>query len=257
MSIITPTASARLVGHGDPLHLQVYDHIWAALMAGELPPGTRLKDGDWAQRLGVSRTPVREAFRKLVQDGALDPLESVGFSVHAFTAAEVVGLYRCRAALERLVVEEAASERSPSLLAELATNITIAQRALDVGDLEELQRLNGEFHLILLDACRNRHLRRLMEQTNRTVRMARRQVLAHAREDEARTADYRRSLQPVVDDHRIIYEAVAAGDAARAAPLMAEHLLATARDMTELLGTTGNQAAGEQATGEQATGEQA
>src|ERR1700722_7323913 len=107
MSILAPGTNPRLVGHGDPLHLQVYDHIWTALMAGELPPGTRLKDGDWAQRLGVSRTPVREAFRKLVQDGALDPLESVGFSVHVFTAREVAGLYHCRGALERLVAEEA------------------------------------------------------------------------------------------------------------------------------------------------------
>jgi GntR family transcriptional regulator, vanillate catabolism transcriptional regulator len=242
MSILAPGTNPRLVGHGDPLHLQVYDHIWTALMAGELPPGTRLKDGDWAQRLGVSRTPVREAFRKLVQDGALDPLESVGFSVHVFTAGEVVGLYHCRGALERLVAEEASSERSPSLLAEMATNIEAAQNALDSGDLEALQRLNGDFHLILLDACRNRHLRRLMEQTSRTVRMARRQVLANARQDAALTEDYRRSLQPVVDDHRAVRAAVAAGDVVRAGALMQEHLLATARDMTELLDTVGDPA---------------
>jgi DNA-binding GntR family transcriptional regulator len=242
MTVPGSAASSQLVDHGAPLHLQVYDHLWAALMSGELPAGTRLKDGDWAQRLGVSRTPVREAFRKLVQDGALDPLASVGFSVHAFTASEVAGLYRCRAALERLVAEEAAGERSPILLTELAANIAASQDALDAGDLDALQRLNGEFHFILLDACRNRHLRRLLEQTGRTVRMARRQVLTHAREDAARAEDYRRGMQPVVDDHRALYEAVAAGDADRAASLMQEHLLATARDMTELLGEAGGRA---------------
>ena len=99
-----------------------------------------------------------------------------------------------------------------------------------------LQRLNGEFHLIMLDASRNRHLRRLLEQTGRSVRMARRQVLRHASTDAARREDYRRSLQPVIDDHRALYDAVAAGDAARAATLMHEHLLATARDMMALLG---------------------
>jgi DNA-binding GntR family transcriptional regulator len=124
----------------------------------------------------------------------------------------------------------------------MAANIGAAQNALDAGDLEALQRLNGDFHLILLDACRNRHLRRLMEQTNRTVRMARRQVLAHARQDAALTEDYRRSLQPVVDDHRAVQAAVAAGDVARAGALMQEHLLATARDMTELLDPAGDRA---------------
>lgn len=234
---IPPTAEvASPISQGMPLHLQVYEHLWAALIAGELPAGTRLKDGDWAQRLGVSRTPVREAFRKLVQDGALDTLDSVGFAVHAFTAAEVVGLYRCRAALEALVAEEVAVARSPALLSELQANVAAAQRALDAGELDALQRLNGEFHLILLDAGRNRHLRRLLEQTGRSVRMARRQVLRHASSDAVRLEDYRRSLRPVVDDHRALHDAVAAGDTGRAAALMREHLLATARDMTALLG---------------------
>jgi GntR family transcriptional regulator of vanillate catabolism len=231
----TVAGSLRPIGQGAPLHSQVYEHLWAALIDGDLPSGTRLKDGDWATRLGVSRTPVREAFRKLVQDGALDPQDSVGFRVHAFTSEEVLGLYRCRAALEALVAEEAAADHSPGLLSELAANIAAAQQALDAANLDALQRLNGEFHLILLDASRNRHLRRLLEQTGRSVRMARGQVLRRAAADAALREDYRRSLQPVVDDHRALHEAVAAGDTARAASLMHNHLLETARDMTFLL----------------------
>jgi DNA-binding GntR family transcriptional regulator len=229
--------ATRPIGQSAPLHSQVYEHLWAALIDGELAPGTRLKDGAWATRLGVSRTPVREAFRKLVQDGALDPQDSVGFRVHAFSAGEVLGLYRCRAALEALVAEEAAADRSPALLSELAANIAAAQHALDAADLDALQRLNGEFHLVLLDASRNRHLRRLLEQTGRSVRMARGQVMRRAAADAALREDYRRSLQPVVDDHRTLHAAVAAGDAARAAALMHTHLMETARDMTLLLHT--------------------
>jgi DNA-binding GntR family transcriptional regulator len=223
------------IGQSAPLHAQVYDHLWTALIDGELGPGTRLKDGDWATRLGVSRTPVREALRKLVQDGALDPQDSVGFRVHAFTAAEVLGLYRCRAALEALVAEEAAADRSPALLSELAANIAAAQHAFDAGDLDALQQLNGAFHLILLDASRNPHLRRLLEQTGRSVRMARGQVLRRAAADATLREDYRRSLQPVVDDHRALHAAVAAGDTTGAAALMHTHLMETARDMTLLL----------------------
>jgi GntR family transcriptional regulator of vanillate catabolism len=228
-------AVSRPIGQSAPLHSQVYEHLWTALIDGDLPSGTRLKDGDWATRLGVSRTPVREALRKLVQDGALDPLDSVGFRVHTFTSEEVLGLYRCRAALEALVAEEAAADRSPGLLSELTANITAAQHALNASDLDVLQRLNGEFHFILLDASRNRHLRRLLEQTGRSVRMARGQVLRHSTTDATLREDYRRSLQPVVDDHRALYEAVAAGDCRRAAAVMHSHLLETARDMTLLL----------------------
>jgi DNA-binding GntR family transcriptional regulator len=173
----------------------------------------------------------------LVQDGALDPQDSVGFRVHAFTSGDVLGLYRCRAALEALVAEEAANDHSPGLLSELAANVAAAQHALDAADLDALQRLNGDFHLILLDASRNRHLRRLLELTGRSVRMARGQVLRRAAANTDLRENYRRSLQPVVDDHRVLYEAVAAGDAARAASAMHDHLLETARDMTLLLRT--------------------
>jgi DNA-binding GntR family transcriptional regulator len=228
--------AARPIGHGDPLYVQVYDYFWAALIAGDLPAGTRLKDGDWATRLGISRTPVREALRKLVQEGAVDPLDSVGFRVHAFAPAEVIGLYRCRAALEALVAEEAASTPTPALLADLAANVAAAGQALADADFDVLQRLNGEFHLILLDASRNLHLRRLVEQTGRSVRMARRQVMHHATADATRREDYRRSLQPVLDHHRALHEAIAVGDAARAAAIMRDHLLETAHDMTAMLG---------------------
>ena len=69
-----PDISSPVVGQAAPLHIQVYDHIWRALMAGELPAGTRLKDGTWAERLGVSRTPVREAILPRQADDVLDQL---------------------------------------------------------------------------------------------------------------------------------------------------------------------------------------
>jgi len=237
MSIPLPEKAdiSSSVGQAAPLHIQVYDHIWRALMAGELPAGTRLKDGTWAERLGVSRTPVREAFRKLMQDGAIDPLDSVGFRVHAFTPEEITGLYACRAALEALVAEEAASHPGGELLSRLSANITAAETALGHGDIEALQSINGEFHAILLDVSQNRHLRRLVEQTERSVHMARQQVLQRAAGDAVRRDDYLRGLQAVLNHHRALVEAIAAGDTARASATMRDHLLCTAQDMTLLL----------------------
>jgi DNA-binding GntR family transcriptional regulator len=227
--------SSSAIGQAAPLHIQVYDHIWQALMTGELPAGTRLKDGVWAELLGVSRTPVREAFRKLMQDGALDPLDSVGFCVHAFTPEEVTGLYACRAALEALVAEEAAALRSDELVSRLTMNTDAAETALGRGDIEALQRLNGEFHAILLNVSRNPHLHRLVEQTERSVHMARQQVLQRAAADAVRREDYLRGLQTVLTHHRALIEAIAAGDVTRAAATMRDHLLCTAQDMTLML----------------------
>jgi DNA-binding GntR family transcriptional regulator len=223
------------VAHADPLHAQVYERIWNSLSAGELPAGDRLKDTEWAARLGVSRTPVREALRKLAHDGALDPQGPGGYRVHLFSPAEVDDLYRCRAALEALVAEEVAGRRDEALLAQLAANLKTAEAALARDDLEALQPVNGAFHDALIDATQNVHLRRLLEQTRRVVQMARRQVLARAVTEAAPRGDYRRSMEAVVADHRALYEALAAGDASRAGSFMRRHLLATAKDMMALL----------------------
>lgn len=230
-----PLSPSSAIGQAAPLHIQVYDHIWQALMAGELPAGTRLKDGVWAEQLKVSRTPVREAFRKLMQDGALDPLDSVGFCVHAFTPDEVTGLYACRAALEALVAEEAAALRSDELVSRLTTNTDAAETALSRCDIEALQRLNGEFHSVLLSVSRNPHLRRLVEQTERSVHMARQQVLQRAASDAVQREDYLRGLKAVLTHHRALIEAIAAGDVPKAATTMRDHLLCTAQDMTLML----------------------
>lgn len=222
--------------HADPLHAQVYEKLWDALASGALAAGDRLKDTAWAERLGVSRTPVREALRKLAHDGALDPLGPGGYRVHRFSTEEVSELYRCRAALEVLVAEEAAMRGGPELAEELGANIAAAEAALAADDLEALQPVNGAFHRLLAGSSRNKHLRHLLEQTRRIVQMARRQVLASASLAPAPRDEYRRGMETVVADHRALHAAIAAGDAPRAATLMRSHLLATAQDMITLLG---------------------
>ncbi|MDB5413545.1 MAG: GntR family transcriptional regulator [Rubritepida sp.] len=222
--------------HADPLHTQVYEHLWTALADGTLAAGDRLKDTVWAERLGVSRTPVREALRKLAHDGALDPQGPGGYRVHRFSMEEVGELYRCRAALEALVAEEAAMRGNLALVDALGASIRTAEAALAADDLEALQPANGAFHRLLTDSSRNKHLRHLLEQTRRVVQMARRQVLASASLAAAPRDEYRSSMEAVVADHRALHAAIAAGDGPRAATLMRSHLLATAQDMITLLG---------------------
>jgi DNA-binding GntR family transcriptional regulator len=226
-------------GRAEPLHARTYDLLWQRLENGDLLAGTRLKDTDWAARLGVSRTPVREAFRKLAHDGVLDPLGAGGYQVHRFAASEIAELYRCRSALEALAAEEAAKCGGPALPASLADNISDATEALRTGDLEALQGLNSAFHDAVLEAAGSPYLRRLLEQTRRLVRMARRQLLAQALADQAPYDEYRAGLARVLEDHVALHRAFADGDGARAGALMRGHLLATARDMGALLDAAG------------------
>jgi DNA-binding GntR family transcriptional regulator len=236
---MTADAPDDAFGRAEPLHARTYDLLWQRLEDGGLPAGARLKDTDWAARLGVSRTPVREAFRKLAHDGALDPLGAGGHGVHRFAASEVAELYRCRAALEALAAEEAARRGGAALAATLLVNLSHAAEALGGGDLEALQGLNGAFHDAILEAAGSPHLRRLLEGTRRLVRMARRQLLVQALADQTPREAYRAGLARVLDDHAALQRAFADGDGARAGAVMRGHLLATARDMGVLLEAAG------------------
>jgi len=222
-------------GRVEPLHARTYDLLCQRLENGDPPAGARLKDTEWAIRLGVSRTPVREAFRKLAHDGMLDPLGAGGYQVHRFAASEIAELYRCRAALEALAAEEAARRGGPALAEALAFNVAEAAKALRNGDLEALQGLNSAFHDTVLDAAGSPYVRRLLGQTRRLVRMARRQLLVQAMTDQAPREEYRAGLARVLEDHVALQRAIAEGDGARAGALMRGHLLATAHDMGELL----------------------
>lgn len=87
---------------------QIHQILWDKIRSGEIVPGQRLKDIEWANRLGVSRTPVREAMRKMQQEGVLMPLAQGGYEVRPTSRRDLIELYRCRAALETLAAEEAA-----------------------------------------------------------------------------------------------------------------------------------------------------
>lgn len=239
-----PSALSEALGdqafdRADPLHMRAYDLLWQRLEAGELAAGMRLKDTDWANRLGVSRTPVREALRKLAHDGALDPLGAGGYQVHLFTAAEVGDLYRCRSVLEALAAEEAGRLGGARLAARLAAIIDTAAAALERDGLAALQGLNSSFHDVMLTAAASPYLGRLLDQARRLARMARRQLLAQAIGEAAPRAEYRAGLARVLEDHRALQRAFAEGDAARAGMLMRTHLLDTARAMGAVLEDSG------------------
>jgi DNA-binding GntR family transcriptional regulator len=235
MSLAPDDSQEEAFGRAEPLHARTYDLLWQRLESGELAAGARLKDTDWAARLGVSRTPVREALRKLAHDGALDPLGVGGYQVHRFSAGEIAELYRCRAALEALAAEEAARRGGAALSAVLEANVAAAGQALEAGDLEALQQLNGAFHDAVLEAAESPYVMRLLEQIRRLVRMARRQLLARAMAGAESHGAYREGLVRVLADHVALHGAIAASDGARAGALMRSHLLATARDMGAVL----------------------
>ncbi len=133
-----------------------YQRLIAEIQTGALRPGDRLTETDLAARLGISRTPVREAIRALEADGLVVHIPRVGASIRRLNYPEVTELYEMRTVLEGTAARLAARTASDVELAEL--DAISRDMAAAQSDLARLYQLNRHFHRTLLNAARNRFL---------------------------------------------------------------------------------------------------
>ncbi len=158
----TPDSAAE-PSQGQGAYLRLLDDI----RLGHLLPGARLRETELAARLGISRTPVREAIRLLEADGIVEHIPRLGASLRRLSYAEVMEIYEMRAVLEGTAARLAARVASDMELAELA-EINAAMTA-DAVDIATVARLNAQFHAGILNAAKNRYLRRAMDSMRRTL----------------------------------------------------------------------------------------
>ena len=192
-----------------------YQTLLGEIAGGQLLPGDRLRETELAARLGVSRTPVREAIRQLEADGLVSHVPRQGATVRRLDYAEVMELYEMRAVLEGTAARLAARAAADIELDELeAINAELA-RATDAGDAF---RLNRMFHAALLDAARNRFLRHAMQSLQKTLMILGPTTLAESDRFEG-----------ALDEHAALLAALRDRDGARAEQLMRAHIEASGR----------------------------
>lgn len=133
----------------------VYCELKQAIADGIYLPGKPVRETEVAARLGVSRTPVREAFRRLQTDGILEFTPWRGVIVAELNEQQILELYCMRKVLEGTAAALAATNASPDQIDELDT---IMRKADGENDPEALADLNREFHQALFDAANNRYL---------------------------------------------------------------------------------------------------
>ncbi len=198
-----------------PQGLTAYARLLEDIRSGQLLPGTRLRETDLADRLGLSRTPVREAIRMLEADGLVVHLPRQGATVRSLGYAEVVELYEMRAVLEGTAARLAARAASDLELSELAA-LNEALEQADTGPAAV--ELNRHFHLTLLDAAKNRYLTRSTQALQKTLLILGPTTLA----TPARAAE-------AGAEHRAVLTALVARDGARAEVAMRAHIDAAHR----------------------------
>jgi DNA-binding GntR family transcriptional regulator len=194
-----------------------------AVAAGRYAPSTRLTEQEVAAAAGVSRTPVREALRRLHAEGVVDFTPHQGAIVTTWSDEDIEEIFELRAMLEPHVAARAAERASPQQLDELRTLAERQQaevwRGAD-GDLECIADLNSRFHRCLQEAAASMRLARALAALLEAPLMMR-TFRRYTREDLERSAAH----------HLEIVRALEVRDAAWAASVMQSHVLAARRTL--------------------------
>jgi DNA-binding GntR family transcriptional regulator len=187
-----------------------YRRLLAEIRSGALLPNARLRETELAERLGISRTPVREAIRQLEADGLVVHVPRQGASIRSLDYAEVIELYEMRAVLEGTAARLAARVASDIEIAELtALNADLARATPGPA----AQELNRQFHRTLLDAARNRFLMKSMSALQKTLLILGPTTLA----EPTRAAD-------AVIEHDAVLQGLRGRDASAAETAMRAHV---------------------------------
>ncbi|KJC50537.1 hypothetical protein UP09_05340 [Bradyrhizobium sp. LTSP885] len=134
----------------------VYKWLRLSIRSGKFKLGDRLREVDLAEQLNVSRTPIREAIRRLISDGLVEGALSRGVMLIELDKQQVREMYALRASLEGTAARLAAQHASPGEIAVMRELLDKQSKAL--GKAEDLSRLDRHFHQTIHEAAHNRYL---------------------------------------------------------------------------------------------------
>ena len=183
------------------------------ILAGEFPAGAKLTEADIAMRLGVSRGPVREAFRALEESGLVRFEKNRGVYVRQVSMREADEIFELRALLDEFAGRRAAKQATATDVAGLREIVERMAQAASRGETDGYFTLNLEFHQRIVELAGNAKLAQLYRRLVNELALYRRASL-----DQAGT------LPVSVAEHRAIVERIAARQSAAAGRLLHDHV---------------------------------
>ena len=196
-----------------PLREVVCESLREAIRSGVLKPGERIMEIQLAEELGVSRTPVREAIRKLELEGYVVMMPRRGTYVASMSIRDINEIFEIRTALESLSNGLAADHITEDELEHLQRLLVIIGGYIKEGNIEKIVETDIEFHDLLYHAARNERLVGII--SNLRDQLTRFRTLSMS---------YPGRLEETLEEHRLIVDAIASGDRKAASRAAERHM---------------------------------
>ncbi len=192
---------------------EIADIIRDRILKGEYKIGEKIKENQIASELRVSRTPIREAFKLLENEGLIDYVPNRGCFAKGFTRRDIEDIYAVRKALEVLSVEWAVERITPQQIEELQEQSDLMEFYTGRKDGKKVLEINSDFHGVIYNATGSRFMAQVLRSYKDYIEQTRK-VLYYEKE----------YLEEIFAEQKELLEAIKARDAARAKEAMAKHL---------------------------------
>lgn len=196
-----------------PLRDVVFNTLREAILRGDLKPGERLMEMQLASKLGVSRTPIREAIRMLEQEGLAVTIPRRGAEVARMTLKDMEDSLEIRDALDEFAVKIACDRITPEQLEKLREIKKEFEHCTKTGDVKRIAQADIAFHDVIYDAANNPKLVSILESLREQVYRYRVEYLKNSE-----------NYPILIEEHKTILEGLEARDRKKATQAMHEHV---------------------------------
>ena len=196
-----------------PLRDVVFNTLREAILRGDLVPGERLMELQLAAKLGVSRTPIREAIRMLEQEGLAITIPRKGAIVAGMTEKDMQDVLEIREALEELSVQVACDKIMDEEIAELQKNMKNFEHSLKSGDLKKMAHADVEFHDVIYRATDNPKLINMLNNLREQMYRYRVEYLKNPQNHEQ-----------LLHEHEAIYKGIVEKDKSAVTEMIRKHI---------------------------------
>ena len=201
------------INQSKTLQHHVYEYLHEKIVNGFIPPGQRIVEEKVSQETGVSRSPIREAIRRLNSDGLVSVSPRGGVRVYRPTFSDFKYLYECRLSLEPTAAYYAAVRMNEKQRNHLRNVVEEMNLMVEKKKLEKLKAFSTKFHFLIVEGSENPYLMKMMKQLYSLMSFYRNAVL-----------NIPMRLEDGAKEHQAVWEAILTKDGKAAEELMRAHI---------------------------------